>query len=76
MRIDLTVPFAEKDKAKRLGARWDVERKTWYVENLEDLAPFLRWMPKHLTKPHLGSGTTRRLDETNSKHLRSILEGE
>lgn len=26
-RIDLNVPFAEKDEAKRLGARWDANRK-------------------------------------------------
>lgn len=26
-RIDLTAPFAEKNEAKRLGARWDAERK-------------------------------------------------
>lgn len=33
-RIDLTVPFAEKDEAKRLGARWDGERKLWYVPDV------------------------------------------
>lgn len=30
LRIDLKVPFAEKDEAKQLGARWDGERKVWY----------------------------------------------
>lgn len=45
MRKDLKVPFAEKDEAKRLGARWDPARKVWYVENKADLAPFSRWMP-------------------------------
>lgn len=30
MRTDLRVPFAEKDEAKRLGARWDAARKVWY----------------------------------------------
>jgi hypothetical protein len=27
----LKVPFAEKDEAKALGARWNGERKSWYV---------------------------------------------
>lgn len=51
MKTFLFVPFDEKDEAKRLGARWDIARKIWYVENLEDLAPFLRWMPDNLTRP-------------------------
>ncbi len=45
MRINLTTTFAEKDKAKALGARWDVARKTWYIEDIEDLTPFRRWIP-------------------------------
>lgn len=45
MRTNLQVPFAEKDEAKRLGARWDAARKVWYIENKEDMTPFARWMP-------------------------------
>lgn len=51
MRVNLNVPFKEKDHAKRLGARWDDARKCWYVENVDRLEPFLRWMPEHLTRP-------------------------
>ena len=28
-RIDLKVPFVEKDHAKVYGARWDRENQTW-----------------------------------------------
>lgn len=52
MRVDLNVPYKEKDQARRLGARWDQARKVWYVENKEKLEPFLRWMPSHLRKAH------------------------
>ncbi|WP_407278957.1 DUF5710 domain-containing protein [Aromatoleum evansii] len=45
MRLNLKVPFAEKDQAKKLGARWDAGRKIWYVEGKDDLAPFARWSP-------------------------------
>lgn len=45
MRTDLRVPFAEKDEAKRLGARWDPARKLWYVQNVPNLAAFARWLP-------------------------------
>ena len=45
MRINLVTPFAEKDAVKALGARWDSTRKLWYIVNVTDLAPFLRWIP-------------------------------
>lgn len=45
MRMNLKVPFAEKDQAKKLGARWDAGRKLWYVEGQADLAAFSRWSP-------------------------------
>ena len=45
MRVDLKVPFAEKDEAKKLGARWDAARKIWYVEDKADMAVYSRWSP-------------------------------
>lgn len=45
MRLNLKVPFAEKDHAKKLGARWDAGRKVWYVEGREDVTAFSRWSP-------------------------------
>lgn len=51
MRMNLKVPYAEKDEAKKLGARWDATRKIWYVENKADIAPFSRWSPT----PHADS---------------------
>lgn len=45
MRLNLKVPFAEKDQAKKLGARWDARRKLWYVEGKEDVSAFARWSP-------------------------------
>jgi len=45
MRFDLKVPFAEKDAAKKLGARWDAATKVWYVIGKEDMAPFSKWSP-------------------------------
>lgn len=45
MRINLVTPFAEKDAAKALGARWDATKKLWYIDDVADLTPFLRWIP-------------------------------
>jgi len=45
MRINLITPFAEKDVAKALGARWDAAKKCWYIVDVDDLTPFMRWIP-------------------------------
>ena len=44
MRIDLQVPYPEKDTAKALGARWDAAKRIWYVKDVSDLTPFSRWI--------------------------------
>lgn len=51
MIVWLNVPFAQKDRAKQLGARWSPSQKRWYVENKEDLRPFLGWIDDRLKKP-------------------------
>jgi hypothetical protein len=40
----LNVPYAEKDEARALGARWNPTRKKWYVPDGVDAAPFERWL--------------------------------
>jgi hypothetical protein len=83
MRIDLKVPYEEKDHAKRLGARWDVARRTWYVENVENIAKFMKWMPRQLTrahgKPFKKKKTAIAADRVNASafaHLREIARGD
>lgn len=44
MRVNLNVKYEDRHEAKRLGARWDISRHTWYVKDVEDLEPFLRWI--------------------------------
>jgi hypothetical protein len=45
MRINLAAPYADKDKVKSLGARWDATRKVWYIVDVADLTPFMAWIP-------------------------------
>ena len=40
----LKVPYAEKDEAKALGARWNKDRKMWYVPDGQAAEPFERWL--------------------------------
>jgi hypothetical protein len=30
---------------KALGARWDPAKKLWYITDVADLTPFMRWIP-------------------------------
>eukprot|EP00966_Prymnesium_polylepis_P299688 6925365-Prymnesium_polylepis.1 len=43
-RTYLNCFFAEKDQAKKLGARWDSLKRSWYVPEGEPIAPFARWL--------------------------------
>ena len=45
LRIDLSVPFADKDEVQRLGARWDRDARTWFVPESCDPSAFARWLP-------------------------------
>ena len=46
MPTSINVPYAEKDQAKALGAKWNAKEKVWYVPDGLDMAPFQKWMPK------------------------------
>jgi Domain of unknown function (DUF5710) len=43
-RMWLDVPFAEKDEAKALGARWDPQARRWYATRAT-MAALQRWAP-------------------------------
>jgi multidrug efflux pump subunit AcrA (membrane-fusion protein) len=40
----LNVPFADKDRAKALGAQWHADQKLWVVPAGRDLTPFATWI--------------------------------
>jgi hypothetical protein len=44
-RVNLRVPFRDKDEAKRLGARWDPSARVWFVPQELEPARFARWLP-------------------------------
>jgi putative DNA primase/helicase len=54
-RTYLAVPFAEKDEAKALGARWHHTAKAWFVPAGADPQIFARWIlkePVHVAGTH------------------------
>jgi len=42
--VFLNVPFAEKDQAKALGARWNPTRRRWYVPDGVAPEAFAAWI--------------------------------
>ena len=44
-RVNLRVPFNEKDRAKALGAKWDSKGKAWFIEADSDMGKFRSWLP-------------------------------
>lgn len=46
-RTYIFVPFADRDEAKELGAKWDKDKKQWFVPSGLDLAPFAKWEHKY-----------------------------
>lgn len=45
MRVNLEVPYGQKEQAKRYGAKWDTARKCWYVIDPVNMVPLLKWIP-------------------------------
>ena len=50
-QIYLAVPYAERQEAKALGARWDAVKKVWYVGPEADRGKIAKWEPKHQPAP-------------------------
>jgi hypothetical protein len=44
----LNVSFADKEKAKSKGAKWDADKKKWYAPHGIDINVFKPWWPDTL----------------------------
>lgn len=42
-KVYLNVPYAEKDAAKTLGAKWDAAKKKWYAPAGTEISSFSKW---------------------------------
>src|SRR3954469_4865810 len=57
-RVDLLVPYVEREDAKALGARWDKDRKVWFAPPGTDPSTLGRWLPKGFKPPTAEESTT------------------
>ena len=44
--IPINVPFADKEEAKALGARWDGSIGKWCIPDGGRMTNFEKWLPK------------------------------
>jgi hypothetical protein len=65
--INLKVPFAEKDQAKALGARWNAELKLWYVPQGLDTAPFEKWLTTSSSSQAVFKSATKSTPAVNNQ---------
>ena len=47
-RFYIECPYAEKDKAKELGAKWDIDERKWYIPQDIDRNLFKKWWPQEV----------------------------
>lgn len=53
--VFLNIPFAEKDEAKQMGARWHPQVRSWYVESARYTGEIAqRWQSKQIETDHDG----------------------
>ncbi|RAY97104.1 hypothetical protein DP187_21585 [Enterobacter cloacae] len=48
----LSVPYSEKDEAKSKGARWDPEKKKWYIPEGYSSLLLIKWIQELKQNPH------------------------
>jgi len=86
MRIDLICSYDDRHAAKILGARWDPQKKVWYVISPKNITLFARWVSEEVMKqykpkkkkvskrkkpePHIRK--FKRLINEMDQHMRSI----
>jgi ribonuclease HI len=69
----LNVKYQDKDKVKALGARWNYQKKRWFVPDGVDLSLFIQWIPD---LPELSDEVAKVLGvETKQPKLVTIKEG-
>lgn len=45
-RYYINCPYKDKEEVKKLGAKWDSERKQWYYTDSRNSGLFQKWLPK------------------------------
>lgn len=72
--VYINVPYEEKDEAKALGARWDSEKKKWYIPEGIKSEGFNKW--QRTTAEELGQLEKKNFPEEKKKTvIRKLADG-
>lgn len=69
----LTVPYAEKDEAKALGARWNPTKRRWYVPDGVATAPFAKWAAAGAEAPAGARGASASSGRVDSYQGKTVV---
>jgi hypothetical protein len=77
----LSVPTSQEASAKRKGAQKSLDNGRWFVQDVANLKPFLKWIPTRLTAPTTDTAPEKRkhkrprvkLDTDTNKHLPTTM---
>ena len=47
-RFYINCPYDDRHEAKDLGAKWDKDRRSWYVPMSKAIEPFRKWFPRSI----------------------------
>ena len=72
-RIYIEVPYAQKDEAKLLGARWDADVRRWYITDKQDVLLFSKWFGGTVQTKPLVSGDRITLKDFLSENYGSAV---
>ena len=63
----LNVPYAQKDAAKALGAKWDASKKKWYAPSSLDITLFDKWNTETTTSASLSTTSKAKSRSSTNK---------
>ena len=52
-KLYINCSYKDKDEAKLLGAKWDADKRKWYIPFGLDRSKFKKWMTKSSSDTHL-----------------------
>ncbi|HHE3712872.1 TPA: zincin-like metallopeptidase domain-containing protein [Pasteurella multocida] len=61
----ISVPFKEKEDAKKLGAKWDRKESSWYIPENLDKSIFSRWLDSNINENDISEMLRGKLDDMN-----------
>ena len=71
--LEIFCPYAEKDDAKRLGAKWSSGMRTWYAPTPEVYHKLVKW---HKPRPKPASAIAKKKTTDLAKYPKELVHQE